>query len=133
MDNFNDFQFNQIEKEYSKLFTPQIDKYLTTLNLIISNLEINGFKMPLLIQNELHLSLLEVKQILETLSINKQTIPYKHPQSNNPIKLLLDLNTLSQQFNQHSLKSPFYLLLNKSNTIILNCTNKILKYFSKNN
>ena len=127
----NNSTYKQMEKEYSKLFTPEIENCLVGLDNVIASLEINGFGMPLIIQNQIYSTLLEAKQVLCTLSINKQTSTYKHPPTNNPLSLLLSLNTLSQQLNQHSLKSPFYLLLNKANNLILICINKILKYFLK--
>lgn len=135
MDNFDknsNFQYEQMQKEYFKLFTPEIDDYLNSLNLIISSLEVSGFDMPLIIQNQLYSTLLEAKQILSTLSINKGTLS-KAPSNNTPLSLLLSLNTLATQLNKYSFKSPFYSLLNKTNNLILNCTNKILKYFSKIN
>ena len=136
MDIFNktdNFNYEQMQKEYCRLFTLPIDHFLDNLNSIISSLEINGFGMSLLMQNHIHSILLEVKQILSTLSINKAVTSNKQLIRNDPANLLLHLNTLSQQLNQHSLKSPFYLLLNKANNLILNCTNKILKYYLKIN
>lgn len=128
----SNLSYNKMQVEYSKLFTPQINNYLNDLNTIISSIEINGFGMPLIVQNQLYSTLLEVKQILHILSINKPFNTNNHIHSNNPLSLLLSLNTLSQQLNQHALKSPFYTLLNKSNNLILNCTNKILNYFLNN-
>ena len=136
MDNLNkldDFNCSEIQKEYLKLLTPEIDRYLDNLNTIISNVEINGFKMPLLLQNQIYSILLEAKQILTTLSINKHYIKHNQSFENNPIILLLNLNILSQQLNKHTLKSPFYLLTHKANNLILNCIGMILKYFLKNN
>lgn len=131
-DKLNNLKYQQMQREYSKLLTPEINKYLDNLNLIIYSLEINGFNMSLLMQNQIYSTLLEVKQILNTLSINKPSIKQKQIIKNNPIILLLNLNKLSQQLNQHALKSPFYLILNKANNLILNCTDKILNYFLNN-
>lgn len=131
-DKLNNLKYQQMQREYSKVLTPEINKYLDNLNLIIYSLEINGFNMSLLMQNQIYSTLLEVKQILNTLSINKPSIKQKQIIKNNPIILLLNLNKLSQQLNQHALKSPFYLVLNKANNLILNCIDKILNYFLNN-
>lgn len=131
-DKLNNLKYQQMQREYSKILTPEINKYLDNLNLIIYSLEINGFNMSLLMQNQIYSTLLEVKQILNTLSINKPSIKQKQIIKNNPIILLLNLNKLSQQLNQHALKSPFYLILNKANNLILNCIDKILNYFLNN-
>ena len=135
MNNFNKSNniHSQMKKEYLNKLAPDFNKYLTILNLLISSIETNSFNMPLIVQNQIHITLLEAKQILNTLSINKGITTTQTHLNNDPLSLLLTLNTLSLQLNQHSIKSPYYILLNKTNNLILNCTNKILNHFTINN
>ena len=138
MNNFNktNNRYLQMKKEYLNILTPNFNQYLNILNHLILSLEINNFNMPTIIQNQIYLTLLEAKQILNTLSLDIGKTSYKQATfNNNPLSLLSCLNNLSTQLNLHAIKSPYYLLLNKTNNLILNCTNIILNYFinTKNN
>lgn len=131
--NLDNFQLIKMQKEYSKMFIPKIDDYIKNLNTIISSVEINGYGMPLLVQNQIYANLMEVRQILSTLSINKPITPHHNPPTTNPLILLYNLNTFLQSINKYTFKSPFYILLNKSSNLIISSMDKILKYFLKIN
>ncbi len=132
MDNFDliltDTQYKIINNEYKKISLPQPVEILNLLTSIIHNLEINGFMLPLNLQNKTLNQLLNAKQLLNILYQEKST--NRALINNNPFELLKHLTNVSLKLNSHSLKSFYQTIYLKTNSLILNLIYEISQYFA---
>lgn len=123
-------QYSNLQQEYSKVLRPEDHDCLDLINGIISALEINGFMMPLKMQNELQNTLRNAQQILNISHQKSSAIPLNI--SNNPFALIHQLSLLSNKLTSiYEFKSPYYILNSKANHFVIKCIEDISKYFIK--
>ena len=123
----SDKQYRILQQQYSSTINKDIWIVSKHLNGIISCLQTNGFGMSAEAKIQILNHLLLAKDIITLVLPNKYgpTIQL----NNEPLKLLYELSYLSTKLNSINHKSPLQIIFSKTNSIIIECINKICWHF----
>ena len=124
---FSDKQYELLSKEYNKILAPDFVPAINLLQSVISSLEINGFQMPLNMQNKIRNNLLQVQQIIQILCSAQPE--NSKPLTNNAICLINALVEILATINTTPPTLSYSSLILKLNNIILATLSDITKYF----
>ena len=125
---YSDKVYSKLNQEYKKLLTPNTSVSLEHLNIVINELQTNGFQMPLVLQNKILNYLNQSKQILDILYPSTAQNSKIHF-TNNPFNLICHLTIISIQLSSIELKSAYQMLQLKSNNFILKSIKEMSNYF----
>ena len=128
---FSDAEYEALKSAYNNILHSNSAECLSYLNGILKVLENNNFQMPLTLQNEILADLSQAKQILGILCVDN--VCSNLNLNGNIFTLLFYLSHLSSLLNSHTIKSANQILHLKTNNLIINCINKISKYFKNKN
>ncbi len=124
---FSDEQYKLLSDGYKNIFTPNLSTTSNALNNTISLLEIQGFGMPLNLQNSIRNLLIQSYEILNIL--HKPQTHTHQPLNYNPFGLINALSQISINLNQFQPHTTYQALAAKANNLILQAINKISKHF----
>jgi len=133
MDNlvFSETQYKKLQQEYSKQIPTFCPKSINKLNSIISSLKINGFQLPIELQNNSLNKLAQAKELLNILHISNTCNDISL--SDNPFDIISSLSEISIDLNRYNLKNIYQIICIKSNNLILETINQISNYFKNKN
>ena len=126
---FDKNEYKLLKNAYDKKIAPHPEDIINKINNLIESLKNNSFQMPLYLQNDILNNLLQVQNILYIL--HKQDPNQSQPIKNSLFDFMYNISNISMLLNSHIIKSPYQVLYLKANNLLLQCLNKILKYFTE--